>query len=111
MYVVAAKSKLEGRYFGVMNTLPDGRVYIPINEMRNVGTLVGVDIIGGRDLGELIKAQQESMNQTENIDPEFGISPQVEEDIDPEFGKEPQPEQQITEDNEVMNKNKKGGKR
>ena len=45
MYVIAEKTKLEGRFFGMMNTLPDGRVYIPISEMRNVGTLLDVDII------------------------------------------------------------------
>lgn len=111
MYVVAAKAKLEGKYFGVMNTLPDGRVYIPINEMRNVGTLSGVDIIGsGRELTALIKAQQDAMEQAEQIDPEFGIHPQS-EDIDPEFSREPEPEPQPAGSGEMnMVKNKKGGK-
>ena len=58
MYVVAEKTKLEGRFFGMMNTLPDGRVYIPISEMRNVGTLLDVDIIGSaRELKAIIEKQ------------------------------------------------------
>ncbi len=60
MYVVVNKEKLEGRYFGVMNELPDGRVYIPISEMRQVGSLLGVDIIGSaRELKGLISVQTE----------------------------------------------------
>lgn len=60
MYVVVNKEKLEGRYFGVMNELPDGRVYIPISEMRQVGSLLGVDIIGSaRELKELISVLTE----------------------------------------------------
>ena len=58
MYVIAEKIKLEGRFFGMMNTLPDGRVYIPISEMRNVGTLLDVDIIGSaRELKAIIEKQ------------------------------------------------------
>ncbi len=58
MYVIAEKTKLEGRFFGMMNTLPDGRVYIPISEMRNVGTLLDVDIIGSaRELKAIIEKQ------------------------------------------------------
>ena len=61
MYVVVNKEKLEGRYFGVMNELPDGRVYIPISEMRQVGSLLGVDIIGSaRELKGLISALTEN---------------------------------------------------
>ena len=61
MYVVVNKEKLEGRYFGVMNELPDGRVYIPISEMRQVGSLLGVDIIGSaRELKGLISVQTEN---------------------------------------------------
>ena len=42
----------------MMNTLPDGRVYIPISEMRNVGTLLDVDIIGSeRELKAIIEKQ------------------------------------------------------
>lgn len=60
MYVVVDKEKLEGRYFGVMNKLPDGRVYIPISEMRQVGSLLGVDIIGSaRELKGLISVLAE----------------------------------------------------
>lgn len=60
MYVVVNKEKLEGRYFGVMNELPDGRVYIPISEMRQVGSLLGVDIIGSaRELKGLISVLTE----------------------------------------------------
>lgn len=56
MYVIVEKAKLEGKFFGIMNTLPDGRVYIPISEMRNVGTLLDIDIIGSaRELKELIE--------------------------------------------------------
>ena len=58
MYVIAEKTKLEGRFFGMMNTLPDGRVYIPISEMRNVCTLLDVDIIGSaRELKAIIEKQ------------------------------------------------------
>ena len=58
MYVIAEKTKLEGRFFGMMNTLPDGRVYIPISEMRNMGTLLDVDIIGSaRELKAIIEKQ------------------------------------------------------
>lgn len=58
MYVIAEKTKLEGRFFSMMNTLPDGRVYIPISEMRNVGTLLDVDIIGSaRELKAIIEKQ------------------------------------------------------
>ena len=65
MYVIAEKTKLEGKFFGIMNTLPDGRVYIPISEMRNVGTLLDIDIIGSaRELKELIDKQQEAMQGT-----------------------------------------------
>lgn len=61
MYVVVDREKLEGRYFGVMNELPDGRVYIPISEMRQVGSLLGVDIIGSaRELKGLISVQTEN---------------------------------------------------
>lgn len=60
MYVVVDREKLEGRYFGVMNELPDGRVYIPISEMRQVGSLLGVDIIGSaRELKGLISVLTE----------------------------------------------------
>ena len=72
MYVIVEKAKLEGKFFGIMNTLPDGRVYIPISEMRNVGTLLDIDIIGSaRELKELIEKQQEAMQGTEDIDPGF----------------------------------------
>ena len=72
MYVIVEKAKLEGKFFGIMNTLPDGRVYIPISEMRNVGTLLDIDIIGSaRELKELIDKQQEAMQGTEDIDPGF----------------------------------------
>ena len=70
MYVIVEKAKLEGKFFGIMNTLPDGRVYIPISEMRNVGTLLDIDIIGSaRELKELIDKQQEAMQGSEDIDP------------------------------------------
>lgn len=60
MYVVVDREKLEGRYFGIMNELPDGRVYIPISEMRQVGSLLGVDIIGSaRELKGLISVLTE----------------------------------------------------
>lgn len=72
MYVIVEKAKLEGKFFGIMNTLPDGRVYIPISEMRNVGTLLDIDIIGSaRELKELIEKQQEAMQGSEDIDPGF----------------------------------------
>ncbi len=78
MYVIVEKAKLEGKFFGIMNTLPDGRVYIPISEMRNVGTLPDIDIIGSaRELKELIDKQQEAMQGTEDIDsdsPGFSVT-------------------------------------
>ena len=86
MYVIVEKAKLEGKFFGIMNTLPDGRVYIPISEMRNVGTLLDIDIIGSaRELKELIEKQQEAMQGSEDIDPGFGVTPEEEEEIDPGF--------------------------
>lgn len=91
MYVIVEKAKLEGKFFGIMNTLPDGRVYIPISEMRNVGTLLDIDIIGSaRELKELIEKQQEAMQGTEDIDPGFSVTP--EEEIDPGFSQEPNPD-------------------
>lgn len=91
MYVIVEKAKLEGKFFGIMNTLPDGRVYIPISEMRNVGTLLDIDIIGSaRELKELIEKQQEAMQGSEDIDPGFSVTP--EEDIDPGFSQEPNPD-------------------
>lgn len=91
MYVIVEKAKLEGKFFGIMNTLPDGRVYIPISEMRNVGTLLDIDIIGSaRELIELIEKQQEAMQGTEDIDPGFSVTP--EEEIDPGFSQEPNPD-------------------
>lgn len=81
MYVIVEKAKLEGKFFGIMNTLPDGRVYIPISEMRNVGTLLDIDIIGSaRELKELIEKQG-----SEDIDPGFSVTPEEEEEIDPGF--------------------------
>lgn len=92
MYVIAEKTKLEGKFFGIMNTLPDGRVYIPISEMRNVGTLLDIDIIGSaRELKELIE-KQEAMQGTEDIDPGFSVTPEEEEEIDPGFSQEPNPD-------------------
>lgn len=89
MYVIVEKAKLEGKFFGIMNTLPDGRVYIPISEMRNVGTLLDIDIIGSaRELKELIDKQQEAMQGTEDIDPGFSVTPGEEEEIDPGFSQE-----------------------
>ena len=86
MYVIVEKAKLEGKFFGIMNTLPDGRVYIPISEMRNVGTLLDIDIIGSaRELKELIEKQQEAMQGSEDIDPGFSVTPEEEEEIDPGF--------------------------
>ena len=86
MYVIVEKAKLEGKFFGIMNTLPDGRVYIPISEMRNVGTLLDIDIIGSaRELKELIEKRQEAMQGTEEIDPGFSVTPEEEEEIDPGF--------------------------
>ena len=85
MYVIVEKAKLEGKFFGIMNTLPDGRGYIPISEMRNVGTLLDIDIIGSaRELKELIE-KQEAMQGTEDIDPGFSVTPEEEEEIDPGF--------------------------
>ena len=82
MYVIVEKAKLEGKFFGIMNTLPDGRVYIPISEMRNVGTLLDIDIIGSaRELKELIEKQQEAMQGTEDIDPGFSVTPEEEEEM------------------------------
>ena len=93
MYVIAEKTKLEGKFFGIMNTLPDGRVYIPISEMRNVGTHLDIDIIGSaRELKELIEKQQEAMQGTEDIDPGFSVTPGEEEEIDPGFSQEPNPD-------------------
>ena len=92
MYVIVEKAKLEGKFFGIMNTLPDGRVYIPISEMRNVGTLLDIDIIGSaRELKELIEKQQEAMQGSEDIDPGFSVTPEEEEEIDPGFRQEPNP--------------------
>ena len=91
MYVIVEKAKLEGKFFGIMNTLPDGRVYIPISEMRNVGTLLDIDIIGSaRELKELIEKQQEAMQGSEDIDPGFSVTP--EEEIDPGFSQEQNPD-------------------
>ena len=91
MYVIVEKAKLEGKFFGIMNTLPDGRVYIPISEMRNVGTLLDIDIIGSaRELKELIEKQQEAMQGSEDIDPGFSVTP--EEGIDPGFSQEQNPD-------------------
>lgn len=53
MYVITTKEQLEGKYSGIFNCLADGRVYIHISEMRNVGTLRGVDIVTGRELTAL----------------------------------------------------------
>ena len=91
MYVIVEKAKLEGKFFGIMNTLPDGRVYIPISEMRTVGTLLDIDIIGSaRELKELIEKQQEAMQGSEDIDPGFSVTP--EEEIDPGFSQEQNPD-------------------
>ena len=50
-------------------------MYIPISEMRNVGTLLDIDIIGSaRELKELIEKQQEAMQGTEDIDPGFSVT-------------------------------------
>ena len=96
MYVIVEKAKLEGKFFGIMNTLPDGRVYIPISEMRNVGTLLDIDIIGSaRELKELIEKQQEAMQGTEDIDPGFSVTPGEEEEIDPSFSVTPGEEEEI----------------
>ena len=96
MYVIVEKAKLEGKFFGIMNTLPDGRVYIPISEMRNVGTLLDIDIIGSaRELKELIEKQQEAMQGSEDIDPGFSVTPGEEEEIDPSFSVTPGEEEEI----------------
>ncbi|MFR5959936.1 MAG: hypothetical protein ACLUHA_12840 [Bacteroides stercoris] len=51
-------------------------MYIPISEMRNVGTLLDIDIIGSaRELKELIEKQQEAMQGSEDIDPGFSVTP------------------------------------
>ena len=61
-------------------------MYIPISEMRNVGTLLDIDIIGSaRELKELIDKQQEAMQGSEDIDPGFSVTPEEEEEIDPGF--------------------------
>ena len=52
MYVITNKEQLEGKYSGLLNTLPDGRVYFPISEVRNVGS-IKADICTGRELTEL----------------------------------------------------------
>ena len=66
--------------------------YIPISEMRNVGTLLDIDIIGSaRELKELIE-KQEAMQGTEDIDPGFSVTPEEEEEIDPGFSQEPNPD-------------------
>ena len=96
MYVIVEKAKLEGKFFGIMNTLPDGRVYIPISEMRNVGTLLDIDIIGSaRELKELIEKQQEAMQGSEDIDPGFSVTLGEEEEIDPSFSVTPGEEEEI----------------
>ena len=101
MYVIAEKTKLEGKFFGIMNTLPDGRVYIPISEMRNVGTLLDIDIIGSaRELKELIEKQQEAMQGTEDIDPGFSVTPGEEEEIDPGFSQEQNSDSGASEEGE-----------
>ena len=99
MYVIVEKAKLEGKFFGIMNTLPDGRVYIPISEMRNVGTLLDIDIIGSaRELKELIEKQQEAMQGSEDIDPGFSVTP--EEEIDPGFSQEQNSDSGASEEGE-----------
>lgn len=101
MYVIVEKAKLEGKFFGIMNTLPDGRVYIPISEMRNVGTLLDIDIIGSaRELKELIEKQQEAMQGSEDIDPGFSVTPGEEEDIDPGFSQEQNSDSGASEEGE-----------
>ena len=101
MYVIVEKAKLEGKFFGIMNTLPDGRVYIPISEMRNVCTLLDIDIIGSaRELKELIEKQQEAMQGSEDIDPGFSVTPGEEEEIDPGFSQEQNSDSGASEEGE-----------
>lgn len=91
MYVIVNKSKLRGKYFGVTNTLPDGRVYFPIGEIRSVGTLLNVDIIGSaRELKELIDKQIEEGITPPDVDMNFGVDPDL-GNVDPGFSVNPNP--------------------
>ena len=72
MYVIVEKAKLEGKFFIIMNTLPDGRVYIPISEMQECERNFNIDIIGSAcELKELIEKRQEAMQGTGGHRPRF----------------------------------------
>lgn len=93
MYVLVNQEQLEKKKSrtALYNSMPDGRLIIPLGDVKLFGTLKGVDIIGSaRELKELIREQEAGM--TEEVDPGFSVNPEPgEDDVDPGGSKDPVP--------------------
>lgn len=103
MYVLVNQEQLElkkGRA-ALYNSIPDGRIIIPLGDAKVFGTLKSVDIIGSaRELKKLIREQEAGME--EKVDPGFSVEPiPEEEDASTDFSKDPTPEEGGTEGGEA----------
>lgn len=88
-YILVKREQADDRYH---ETMPDGRVILPITDIRSIGSLTDVDIIGSaRELKALIAAQKEEIVKpesggTEEVDPGMQVTPEGTEQ--PETGEE-----------------------
>lgn len=76
MYVLVNQEQLELKKAraALYNSIPDGRLIVPLGDAKVFGTLKSVDIIGSaRELKELIREQEAGME--EDVDPGFSVEP------------------------------------
>lgn len=83
MYILVNKEQIKERA-AMFQPLPDGRLIVPMGDLKVLGALSNVDILSGRELKQL-KAQQEAaqpkpQEPEDEIDSSFGVSEeQIEE--------------------------------
>lgn len=77
MYILVNKEQIKERA-SMYQPIPDGRLIVPMGDLKVLGALSGVDILSGRELKQLI-AQQEAtkpkpQDSEEEIDSSFGVT-------------------------------------
>lgn len=77
MYLLVSKEQIKERA-AMYRAMPDGRLIVPMSDLKVIGSLSDVDIIGGRELKQLIAEQEATMpkpdKSEEELDSSFGVT-------------------------------------
>ena len=77
MYLLVSKEQIKERA-AMYRAMPDGRLIVPMGDLKVIGSLSDVDIIGGRELKQLIAEQEATMpkpdKSEEELDSSFGVT-------------------------------------